>query len=199
MSREEKTAKPQGMSMFRSRKRGHDEGCVRLIRTLQSHKGLGERISRRRAWLVMSNVQEVEDEAGNDDSTRSGDLEVSGHLQEKHSSSRERSSWDLKGLGGRKGGGRSYFLTWLLQHLTLTLPLYWITFPFFGSYEAHFVSPQIPSWAPSSLLTFKCQGFQGSVFSPCLCLILKLPHSWWFQWCLPLGDPTLLSSALDFP
>jgi len=111
----------------------------------------------------------------------------------------ERSWWDLKGLGGRKGCGSSYFLTWLPQHLTLTLSIYWITFPFFGSYEAHFTSPQIPSWAPCSLLTFKCQGFQGSVFSPCLCLMLKLSHSWWFQWCLPLGDPTLLSPALDSP
>ena len=36
----------------------------------------------------MSNVQEVEDEAGDGDTTRSGDLEVSGHLQEKHTSSR---------------------------------------------------------------------------------------------------------------
>ena len=198
MPREEKTAKPQGMSMFKSRKRSHDEGFVRVIRTLQSHKGLGERILRRRAWSVMSNEQEVE-EAGDDDATRSGDLEVSGHLQEKHSSSRRKEMMRSERSGREEGAGSSYFLTWLPQHLTLTLPIYWITFPFFGSYEAHFTSPQIPSWAPCSLLTFKCQGFQGSVFSPCLCLMLKLSHSWWFQWCLPLGDPTLLSPALDSP
>lgn len=109
MSREEKTAKPQGMSMFRSRKRGHDEGCVRVIRTLQSHKGLGERISRRRAWLVMSNVQEVEDEAGNDDSIISGDLEVSSHLQEKHSSSRRKEFMRSERFGREEGGWKKLF------------------------------------------------------------------------------------------
>ena len=58
---------------------------------------------------MMSNVQEVEDEAGNDASTRSGDLEVSGHLQENHSSSRRKEFMRSERFGREEGGWKKLF------------------------------------------------------------------------------------------
>lgn len=57
--------------MLRSRKRSH-EGHVKVM-TLQSSKGLGERISRRRRWSAMSNATgRLKTRLGN----RSPDLET---------------------------------------------------------------------------------------------------------------------------
>ena len=150
MPREEKTAKPQGMSMFKSRKRSHDEGFVRVIRTLQSHKGLGERILRRRAWLVMLNEQEVE-EAGDDDATRSGDLEVSGHLQEKHSSSRRKELMRSERFGREEGVWKQLFSDLTATALDID-PLYLLN---------HF--PLL--WLLRSTFYISSDSFVGSLFS----------------------------------
>ena len=137
--------------MFRSRKRSHDESFVRVIRSLQSHRGLGERISRRRAWLVMSNVQEVEDEAGDGDTTRSGDLEVSGHLQEKHTSSRRKELMRSERFGKEEGAWRQLFSDLTAPALDID-PLYLLN---------HF--PLL--WLLPSTFYISSDSFIGSLFS----------------------------------
>lgn len=185
MLSEENKTEPWGMIMFRSRKRSHGEGQVRVT-TPQSSKGLGERIPRTRRWPGMLNAAgRLKMRLGN----RSLDLE-------KHSSSM-RKEWRFKGLR-REGVVRKQFFPDLTTtafdiHPSFTESLS----PFWLLWCNILTSPQIPSRAPCSPSPSKCQGFKGSVFSSCLCLLDKLAYSWQFQWCLPLDKPPSLSPAWE--